>query len=99
MINEIGIKLIVLNYQLQAEKVHTWKSLLIPRGYCLNHTLGLKSKENVSALKILEAQLELNFYKTSVLTLFECYVRLWSSHIKNVNNEAREGTSNRGDSS
>lgn len=30
MINEIGIKLAALNYQLQAEKVHTWKSLLVP---------------------------------------------------------------------
>lgn len=30
MINEIGVKLTALNYQLQAEKVHTWKLLLFP---------------------------------------------------------------------
>lgn len=45
----------------------------------------------------LEDQLKLASYKTSVLTLFKCHVRLWWSHIKNVHNDAREGTSRRGD--
>lgn len=30
MTNEISLELIALNYLLQAEKVHTWKSLLVP---------------------------------------------------------------------